>query len=139
MPSLKWMAPKGPPKVYPIFKKITSIGRGKGNDVRLDDGSLSEFHAQIVFDGRDFNLAEVDRSASIQINGKKKRRGKIFHNDALTVGDIELVFSVYDEGVEKEDTADLPRAELQGMRRLVEFSEKLNGLKSVQEQLEALV
>ncbi|MGO9838941.1 MAG: hypothetical protein ACLP1X_32570 [Polyangiaceae bacterium] len=29
---------------------------------------------QILFDGRDFNLEEVDKQGEILINGKKKRR-----------------------------------------------------------------
>ena len=51
MPSLKWIVPEGRPHVFPIFKKITSIGRGAGNDVAIETKTLREYHAQIVFDG----------------------------------------------------------------------------------------
>jgi transcriptional regulator with GAF, ATPase, and Fis domain len=142
MPSLKWMAPEGRPRVYPVYKKITSVGRASGNDVHIADRSLAEFHAQIVFDGRDFTLGEVDHAGQILINGKKKRRGKVFHNDRITLGDIELDFSLYDEGVtaEEEDAPEHdPSAEIAGMRKLVEFSQRLNGLATVQAQLEALI
>ncbi len=140
MPSLKWMAPEGRPRVFPVFKKITTIGKAAGNDVALDDASLAEYHAQIVFDGRDFNLAEVDRKGTLHVNGKKKRRGKIFHHDRIGLGDVELVFSVYDEsgGLDASDEPD-PAAELAAMHRLVEFSQRLNGLSSVQEQLNGLI
>jgi len=142
MPSLKWQVAEGRPRVFPVFKKITSIGRALGNDVTIDSQSIAEFHAQIVFDGRDFNLSEVDRTGEIQINGKKKRRGKIFHNDRLTLSEeVELTFSLYDEGttvgVDGEEPA--AEAELLGMRRLAEFSERLNAISTIQEQLDALV
>ena len=56
MPSLKWIVAEGRPRTFPIYKKITTIGRGKANDVVVEDGSLETNHAQIVFDGRDFHL-----------------------------------------------------------------------------------
>ena len=142
MPSVKWMAPTGRPRVFPIYKKITTIGRGSANDVAIEDRSLAVHHAQIVFDGRDFSLSEVGGSGSLYVNGKKKRRGKIFHNDRLSLGDVELVFSLYDEvGAGRQDGEGdgAPASELHGMRRLVEFSERLSGLATVQEQLDTLI
>ena len=47
-------------------------------------------HAQVLFDGRDFNLEEVDKTGEILINGKKKRRARLVHGDRLTLGDAEL-------------------------------------------------
>ena len=102
MPCLKWMVAEGRPKLFPLYKKITSIGRAGGNDLHIDDRSLADYHAQIVFDGRDFNLSEVDRKGDILLNGKKKRRGKIFHNDRIKLGKVELVFSTWDEASVQE-------------------------------------
>ena len=50
-----------------------------------------------MFDGRDFNLEEVDKTGEILINGKKKRRARLVHNDRITLGDAELQFSIFDE------------------------------------------
>ena len=57
MPSLKWIAPEGQPRVFAIYKKVTSIGRGGASDVCIDSKSLAESHAQVVFDGRDFTVS----------------------------------------------------------------------------------
>ena len=139
MPSLKWVVAKGRPRTFPIYKKITTIGRGGANDVVLEDGSLETNHAQIVFDGRDFNLSEVDKKGSLVVNGKKKRRTKIFHNDRLEMGDVELVFSVYD-GVDTTGEAEEDRsAELAGMVKLSEFNRRLLEIRSVPEQITALL
>ncbi|MEO0325282.1 MAG: sigma 54-interacting transcriptional regulator [Myxococcota bacterium] len=140
MPSLKWVAAEGRPRVFPIYKKVTSIGRGAANDVVLPEPSLAEFHAQVVFDGRDFTLAEVERAGSMLVNGKKKRRAKVFHNDRIELAEgVELVFSVYDEvapGVPAEDDR---QAELAGMVKLSEFNRRLLEIGSVAEQIDALL
>ncbi|MEM6955841.1 MAG: sigma-54-dependent Fis family transcriptional regulator, partial [Myxococcota bacterium] len=62
---------------------------------------------------------------------------KIFHNDRITLAGVELVFSVYDEvadmGHEDEN------AELSGMIKLSEFNRKLLEIRSVPEQINALL
>jgi len=139
MPSLKWLVPSGRPRIYPVYKKITTIGRGGANDVAIDDKSLEEFHAQLVFDGRDFNIQAGENAGKLVINGKKRRRAKIFHNDRVTVGEIELVFSVYDEITETRSDEEDHSAELVGMVKLSEFNQRLLSIRSVPDQINALL
>ncbi|MGE0784124.1 MAG: sigma 54-interacting transcriptional regulator [Sandaracinaceae bacterium] len=142
MPSLKWLKAEGRPQTFSVYKKITSIGRAGGNDVVIKDGGLAEYHAQIVFDGKEFTLSEVDRDGELQINGKKKRRGRLMHGDRLTVGSVELSFSFFDETAALPDDEPLGsavEAELEGLRKLHEFSERLMRSTSLDEQLEALM
>ena len=142
MPSLKWIKAEGRPQIFSVFKKITSIGRAGGNDVAIREGEgLADYHAQIVFDGKEFTLSEVDRQGDLAINGKKKRRGKILHGDRLTVGSVDLQFSIFDEAVldEDDDEAADQQAELAGLRKLHEFSERLMRSSSLDDQLEALM
>jgi transcriptional regulator with GAF, ATPase, and Fis domain len=140
MPSLKLVPKAGRPRVFPIYKKITTIGRMMGNDVCVEGAGVSDYHAQIVFDGRDFNLSEVDRDGAIEINGKSKRRAKLLHNDRLGLGDVELVFSVYDESASSDkDKDDDDAGELGGLRKLHEFSQRLMEIKDVSELLKALM
>ncbi len=146
MTSLRWIASAGRPRVFPMFRKITSIGRSPSNDVCIDSKALADFHAQIVFDGRDFNLSEVDRDGEIQINDKKKRRAKLFHNDRLLLGDVELVFSMFDESVSEESddeerasVEDKRSAELAGLRKLHEFSQEMMAAGGVPALLEGLL
>jgi hypothetical protein len=61
MPSLKWMLPQGRPRVFGIYKRVTSIGRAGANDVSIESGSLEAHHAQVVFDGRDFSVFALRR------------------------------------------------------------------------------
>ncbi|MDD9965530.1 MAG: sigma 54-interacting transcriptional regulator [Myxococcales bacterium] len=137
MPCLKWISPDGPPQIFPIYKKIVSIGAAGGNDVCIGGDGIADYHAQLVFDGKDFNLSEVDPDGPLLINGKKKRRGRVLHNDRITVGKTDLVFSLYDEA--QSDAGSQTTTELSGLRKLYEFSQRLMDLKTVDELLEALM
>jgi transcriptional regulator with GAF, ATPase, and Fis domain len=137
MPCLKLSVPVGKPRALPIFKKISSVGSAGGNDICLENVGLADYHAQIIFDGRDFNLSEVDTQGKILVNGKKKRRCKLVHNDRLTLGDVELTFSLYDEAA-AEGTSEAA-TEISGLRKLYEFSQRLMEVKSVSALLEELL
>ncbi|MDH3726040.1 MAG: sigma 54-interacting transcriptional regulator [Myxococcales bacterium] len=141
MPSLKWIVPRGRPRVFAIYKRVTSIGRAGANDISVDADSLQDHHAQVVFDGRDFSLSAVDPDSVILVNGKKKKRSKIFHNDKLMLGDVELVFSLYDEGSSREwgDDEGSQTSELAGMMKLSDFNRRLLEIRAVPDQIEALL
>jgi transcriptional regulator with GAF, ATPase, and Fis domain len=157
MPTLKWFPPQGAPRAFPIYKAVSTIGRALGNDVALPAGGngLAETHAQVLFDGRDFNLEEVDKQGEILINGKKKRRARLVHGDRLTLGTSELQFSMFDEPVSSRasatpsdpeklttSSADAKTSTVQqiaGVRKLFEFSEKLMTMKDIDVLLEAML
>ncbi len=147
MPCLRWIGAAGRGQLYPIYKAVTSVGRAGACDVSIDAPGVAEYHAQVVFDGRDFSLDEVDPVAEIQINGKRKRRARLAHNDKLMLGDAELVFSLLEEaeapgGRNSGETvaADAAQnAEIVGLRRLYQFSERLLVTREVQALLEALL
>src|SRR5271166_1190834 len=138
MPILKWQPPQGPARTYVLHKPVTTVGRALGNDVAVPGDGLAETHVQVLFDGRDFNLEEVDKHAEILINGKKKRRARLVHGDRIALGDVELSFSMFDEpqkmgrardperetgGAELTDTQlRVTQQQLAGFRKLYEFS-----------------
>jgi transcriptional regulator with GAF, ATPase, and Fis domain len=143
MPCLRWIGAAGRGQLFPLYKAISSIGRAGGNDVCLDAAGVADYHAQIVFDGRDFSLDEVDPVAEIQINGKRKRRARLQHNDKILIGTAELVFSMLEEaavpggnGASKDEIA---QAEIVGLRRLLQFSERLLVTRDVQSLLESVL
>ena len=157
MPILKWFPPQGSPHTFVLHKPVTTVGRGLGNDVALTAGDVADTHAQVLFDGRDFNLEEIDKHGEILINGKKKRRARLVHGDRLTLGDAELSFSMFDEplglsrrpppsertdGVEANTLSDTQlhvTQQLAGLRKLYEFSETLMTMKDIEHLLEAML
>ncbi|HSZ83540.1 MAG TPA: sigma 54-interacting transcriptional regulator [Polyangia bacterium] len=113
-------------KVYHIYKKITSLGRGEEADITLPDPGLAESHAHIHFDGRDFNIATTDRDAELYVNGRKRNKHRLAHEDRVRLGVAELAFSLYDEPV-TDETAAQTMAELNSYKKIFEFSQKLMG------------
>lgn len=140
MPTIRYFAPEGAPILSAIHRPVTTIGRALGNDVQIDDSSVAPHHAQIVFNGRDFQLEEVDRESEILINGKKKRRVRLCHGDRITLGRALLGFSMFTEGELSAPTAsEGSPSGLWGIRRLQGFSERLMTSGSVNELLETLL
>ncbi|MGK4001961.1 sigma 54-interacting transcriptional regulator [Sorangium sp. So ce1036] len=150
MPTLKYFASEGAPRLYSVHKPMTTIGKALGNDVAIVGAGVLEHHAQIVFDGRDFVLEECERDGEIAINGKKKRRARLVHGDRLQLGAVELGFSMFAEAppaqerLPGEGGAERPAAvqgssELAGVRKLFAFSEKLINRRNVDELLEAML
>ncbi len=154
MPTLKWFPTVGSPRAFVLLKPVSTIGRALGNDVAVPSKTLAETHAQVLFDGRDFNLEEVDKQGEILINGKKKRRARLVHGDRLTLGDVELTFSMFDEPVHHPRPGSSPQIDptvsvdtkrsttslqLSGLRKLFEFSEKLMTMRKLDDLLEAML
>jgi transcriptional regulator with GAF, ATPase, and Fis domain len=166
MPLLKWFSPEGPPRTFVLYKPVTTVGRALGNDVAIPSESLAETHVQLLFDGRDFNLEEVDKQADILVNGKKKRRTRLVHGDRITLSGVDLAFSMFDEpqriagfsqagsdgptgraGPADADSAppmsdtqlQVTQQQLAGLRKLYEFSEKLMTMTDIDGLLEAML
>ncbi len=141
MPCLRWIGANGRGQLFPIYKSITTVGSAGGNDVLVAAPGVAAWHAQIVFDGRDFSLDESDPVAEIQINGKRKRRARLAHNDRVLLGEAELVFSLLEESDSPTKAAgvDGATAEYTGLRKLFQFSERLLVTRDVQALLEALL
>ena len=124
MATLRMQLPGKGVKVYHIYKKITSLGRSDEVDVVLPDPGLGESHAYLHFDGRDFNIATTERDAELWVNGRKRNKHRLAHEDRIRLGVIELEFSLYDEPV-TDETAARTLAELNSYKKLFEFSQKL--------------
>jgi len=125
MATLKIQLPGKGTRVYRIHKKITSLGRSADADVSLAEPSVAESHAHIHFDGREFNLAATDREGELFVNGRKRSKQRLVHEDRIRIGNVELEFSLYDQpgADDPDDTA--AATELASYKKLYEFSGKL--------------
>jgi pSer/pThr/pTyr-binding forkhead associated (FHA) protein len=124
MATLRIHMPGAGVKVYHIYKKLTSLGKGEGVDILLSDPLVADTHAHIHFDGRDFNISVTDKDADLHVNGRRRSKHRLAQEDRIRVGSVELEFSLYDEPV-TDDVAAKTMAELNSYKRLFEFSQKL--------------
>ena len=136
MPSLILAATgRRKPRQITLFKKITTLGTSPDNDVVLEGGTIEEHHAQVVFDGRQFVISGADRRALVVANGRRVKSHVLEDGDNLEIGEAELTFSLYDEHPEQPHGDD----PVDGLRKLVAFSEQLMEAGEIQVLLEALL
>jgi len=138
MATLKIHLPASGAKVYHVYKKLTSIGRGEDCDVVLPDPLLGDTHAHINFDGRDFHLAVLERGAEMLVNGRKRTKHRLAHEDRVRLGPAEIEFSLYDAPI-SDEVAAKTIAELNSYKKLFEFSQQLMGNYEVPALLESLI
>ena len=139
MPSLRTTAPGRPPTVYHLYKKITSIGSGPDNDVVLPDPLIGDTYASIHFDGQTYTITTLARKAEVVVNGKKRGKHKLSHDDKLVIGSCELRFALLDEAPPVEDEAAQTVADLDAYGKLYDFSEKLMQKRELGELLDTLM
>jgi transcriptional regulator with GAF, ATPase, and Fis domain len=139
MPSLRLIAPGHSPSVYHLYKKITSIGSGRDNDIVLPDPLVAESYASILFDGQTYTIATLGRKLEVLINGKKRGKHKMSHDDKLVIGNCELRFALVDDAPTVEAEAASTIADVDAYSKLYEFSERLMHQRDLSELLESLM
>jgi transcriptional regulator with GAF, ATPase, and Fis domain len=149
MPTLKYYAAEGSPRIYSVHKPVTTIGKAPGNDLVVGSEGVAPSAAQISFDGRDFIVEETDKNGTMTINGKRKRRARLVHGDRVKLGAAELAFSMFAEALKKPQSAGAEPSDTQhtavggheiaGVRKLFSFSEKLIKIRDVNQLLDAML
>jgi transcriptional regulator with GAF, ATPase, and Fis domain len=137
MPSLRLTAPGHPATVYNLYKKITSLGSGPDNDIVLPDPLVVDGFA-VHFDGQMYTVL-APKKAEFVVNGKKRGKHKLSHDDRLMLGSCELRFAMIDEVAPLEEEAAETIAELDAYTKLYEFSERLIHQRDLAELLDALM
>jgi hypothetical protein len=85
-----------------LREEITTIGRGHGVDVRLDDPSVSRLHAEIVRRGPYIYISDLGLSRNgTRVNGRSIARRVLDDGDVLSFGSARCKI----EGVPTEELA----------------------------------
>ena len=86
----------------PLCNEVTTLGRGAGVDVHLDDPSVSLLHAEIVRRGPYYYVADLGLSRNgTRVNGRPVARRVLDDGDVLTFGTARCRI----EGVPREELA----------------------------------
>jgi transcriptional regulator with GAF, ATPase, and Fis domain len=139
MPSLRLQAPGYPATVYHLYKKLTSIGSGPDNDVVLPDPLVADAFASVHFDGQTYTISTLHRKLDVVVNGKKRSKHVLRHDDRLVIGSCELKFALIDEAPPVEAEAAATMADLDAYTKLHEFSETLMHQRDLGELLDTLM
>jgi transcriptional regulator with GAF, ATPase, and Fis domain len=139
MPSLRVQIPGKGPTVYHLYKKITSLGSSGECDVVLPDPLVPESFAHIHFDGQVYTIATASRRHEVSINGKKRKKHRLSHEDKIVIGPIELRFQLVDDAPVPEADAAETIADLDAYQKLYDFSARLMEKHDLAELLNALM
>jgi pSer/pThr/pTyr-binding forkhead associated (FHA) protein len=70
----------------PLEKEATTIGRKDDNDIVIDNQSVSGRHAQIVREGDDFFIEDLNSTNGTFVNNLKITKAELFKGDSILIG-----------------------------------------------------
>ena len=74
-------------EVIPLRGEVTTVGRGRGADIRLDDPSVSRLHAELIRRGPYVYVADLGLSRNgTRVNGRPVARRVLDDGDVLSFG-----------------------------------------------------
>jgi hypothetical protein len=89
-------------EVIPLRNDVTTVGRGLGVDVRLDDPSVSRLHAEIVRRGPYYYATDLGLSRNgTRVNGRPIARRVLDNGDVISFGTARCRI----EGLPREELA----------------------------------
>jgi len=87
---------------FPLERGVVHIGRGPGNEIRLEDMSVSNNHAQLKIEQNqyletmnDICVQDLKSTNGTLINGKKVKTIRLRHGDIINIGAYQFRL-VYD-------------------------------------------
>lgn len=77
---------------YPISKDSISIGRKHGNDIQINDKTISGRHAMIVVNGGEIFVEDLGSTNGTLVNGSHVSKILLMHGDIIQVGTHQLTY-----------------------------------------------
>ena len=89
-------------EVIPLRAEVTTVGRGQGTDIRLDDPTVSRLHAELVRRGPYVYVVDLGLSRNgTRVNGRPVARRVLEDGDVLSFGAARCRIG----GIQQEDIA----------------------------------
>jgi pSer/pThr/pTyr-binding forkhead associated (FHA) protein len=80
-------------KRYPLSKVVSVIGRVEGNDVVVDDDSVSRRHAEVRKSGPGYAVHDLNSANGTFVNGERVTEAPLRPGDVLKFGVVEFSYS----------------------------------------------
>lgn len=97
-------------EVFPLSETVTTVGRGGGVDISLDDPSVSRLHAEIVRRGSHVYVCDLGLSTNgTRVNGRPVGRRVLLDGDVLSFGVARTRVGGLSISAEADDTTELRR------------------------------
>ena len=79
-------------QTFSLKEKDVLIGRDPGNDIFLDDITVSRRHAQIKRHGDQLHIVDVGSLNGTYLNRERVDRGRLTHRDEIQIGRFKMIF-----------------------------------------------
>ena len=73
--------------LFHLAKASLVIGRGHGADLVLSDARLSSRHCRLFFDGKLWQVVDLDSKNGLAVNGERVVDAPLYQGDRITLGD----------------------------------------------------
>lgn len=77
----------------PLGSETITIGRDRQNDVRLDDDSISTFHAEILMGDGHHVLKDLGSTNGVRVNGERVLEMRLSDGDLLRFGQVRARYA----------------------------------------------
>ncbi|MEP4076925.1 FHA domain-containing protein [Haloferula sp.] len=102
---------KSQPYRFALERKSVTLGRGSGNDIVVDCGSISVKHAVMERIKGGYQLRDLGSTNGTKLDGKTREIVGLFDGAPVKIGDVEFGFTLTSDEVAelaKEGPADAP-------------------------------
>jgi hypothetical protein len=97
-------------ETFALTRELTTVGRGSGVDISLDDPSVSRLHAEIIRRGPYVYVADLGLSVNgTRVNGRPIGKRVLLEGDVLSFGTCRSRVSGLQLGAGVDDTVELRR------------------------------
>jgi hypothetical protein len=99
MPRLVGHSPEINGQVFDLVEARVTVGRTPDNRIHIPDSSVSSHHAELVLEGTDYTVKDLDSTNGTRINGEKVTGGPLRRGDTLRLGNVDLNYESETEPV----------------------------------------
>ena len=117
---------EGRTTVVPLLRDEVTIGREKGNTIRLTERNVSRMHARLLKRNGSYIVEDLGSYNGVIVNGQRiESRAELAAGDQLGIGDYDLAVQAY--VVATANTMPSPKPKSQPPPRLVVLGEPAAG------------
>ena len=87
-------------RTFELTDDKVCVGRLLDNQVRLEDNTVSNHHAELIRKGEDYVVRDLNSTNGTRVNGQRVVETRLYHGDTITFGHLQLqYFSSFKNGL----------------------------------------
>jgi hypothetical protein len=92
MPSLTSQSEEFPGKRFELTGPKLPLGRVADNALQIEHNSVSSHHAELMLDGNDYKVVDLESTNGTRVNGERISESKLRRGDTVRFGNIDFSY-----------------------------------------------